>query len=366
MNIRTVLMTISLALSIVIGLALSRQNAGNAGASGSNPADGAKLVVGLSLDTLKEERWQGDRDRFVAECNKLGVDVKVEDANSDDSAQNKQVEALISLGVNVIVIVPHDGTAMAQAVEKANKAGIPVIAYDRLIKNCDLDLYLSFDNVRVGELQARYLLDHLPTPNKGRIVRIYGAPTDNNAKLFKEGQDNILKPLIDKGDITVVHEDWAENWKPENGKKITNAAITALNGKFDGILASNDGTAGGAVQSLIEAGLGGKILVTGQDAELAACQRIVAGTQTMTIYKPLKTLAAGAAEAAVTLAKHRPLIARQSVNNGRKDKGDVPAILFDVIAVDRDNMCKTVISDGFQKRDDVYSGIPEDKRPKCP
>ena len=356
MNIRTTLMAISLALSVLIGLALSRQNS-------SAAANIARPTVGLSLDTLKEERWQGDRDRFVRRCGELGADVKVEDANSDDSTQLKQVEALISLGVNVIVIVPHDGVAMGQAVEKANAAGIPVIAYDRLIKNCDLDLYLSFDNVRVGELQARYLLDHLPTPNKGRIVRIYGAPTDNNAKLFKEGQDNVLKPLIDKGDIAVVHEDWAEDWKPENGKKIANAAITQQNGKFDAILASNDGTASGAVQALVEAGLGGKVLVTGQDAELAACQRIVSGTQTMTIYKPLKTLATGAAEAAVTLAKRRPLIARSTVANGKKD---VPAILYDIIAVDRDNMMKTVISDGFQKFEEVYRGIPAEQRPKAP
>jgi D-xylose transport system substrate-binding protein len=349
-------MAISLALSVLIGLALSRQNTGSAASTG-------RPTVGLSLDTLKEERWQGDRDRFVKRCNELGADVKVEDANSDDSTQLKQVEALISLGVNVIVIVPHDGVAMAQAVDKANAAGIPVIAYDRLIKNCDLDLYLSFDNVRVGELQARYLIEHLQTPGRGRIARIYGAPTDNNAKLFKEGQDNILKPLIDKGDITVVHEDWAEDWKPENGKKITNAAITQQNGKFDAVLASNDGTASGAVQSLVEAGLGGKVLVTGQDAELAACQRIVSGTQTMTIYKPLKTLATGAAEAAVTLAKRRPLIARASVANGKKD---VPAILYDVVAVDRDNMMKTVVGDGFQKAEDVYRGVPEAQRPKAP
>src|SRR4051812_48131948 len=162
---------------------------------------------------------------------------------------------------------------MAKAVSTANTAGVPVIAYDRLIKNCDLDLYLSFDNIRVGEQQAKYLVDHLPTPGHGSIVRIYGSKTDNNAAMFKQGQDNILKPYIDRGDVKVMHEDWAEDWKPENGKRIMNAAITARGKNFDGVLASNDGVAGGAVQALLEEGLAGKVLVTGQDAELVACQR---------------------------------------------------------------------------------------------
>jgi D-xylose transport system substrate-binding protein len=358
MNIRTLLMTASLVLSVLIGLALARKGE----AESSSASKGDAIKIGLSLDTLKEARWQGDRDRFVACCKKLGADVLVECANSDDTLQMQNVEALINSRVKVLVIVPHNGMAMAEAVKKANEAGIPVIAYDRLIQNCDLDLYLSFDNVRVGELQAQFLVDRLKkSGGKGRVVRIYGAPTDNNAKLFKEGQDKVLKPLIDRGELTVVHEDWADDWKPENAKKITNAAITKLSGQFEAVLASNDGTAGGAIQALAEEGLAGKILVTGQDAELAACQRIVAGTQSMTIYKPLKTLANGAAETAVQLARAKPIIARQSVANGRKD---VPALLYDVVTVDCDNMVSSVINDEFQSYEDVYRGVPDDKRPK--
>ena len=355
MNARTTLMTISLALSILIGLALSRQNTAS--------RESSELTIGLSMDTLKEERWQGDRNRLEKKCEELGAKVVVESANSDDATQLQQVKALISRGVKALVIVPHDGKAMKTAVEEAHKAGIPVIAYDRLINDCDLDLYLSFDNVSVGKLQAQYLVDHLPTKGKGKIVRIYGAPTDNNAKLFKEGQDLVLQPLIDRGDIVVVHQDWAEDWKPENGKKIANAAITKFNGQFDAVLASNDGTASGAIQALTEAGLAGKILVTGQDAELAACQRIVGGTQTMTIYKPLQTLANGAAELAVKLAKREAIVANDTIANG---KIDVPAKLYKVIAVDKDNMVETVVKDGFQAFDQVYRGIPEEQRPKRP
>jgi D-xylose transport system substrate-binding protein len=172
--------------------------------------------------------------------------------------------------------------------------------------------------------------------------------------MLKTGQDEVLKPAIDKGDIQVIHEDWAEEWKPENGKKILNAAITAHGRELDAVLAANDGTAGGAIQGLTEEGIAGKVLVTGQDAELAALQRIAAGTQTMTIYKPLKVLAGNAAAAAVKLAKHEVVIAKATVNNG---KLDVPAILSETMAVDKSNLEATVIKDGFHTKDEIYRGL---------
>jgi D-xylose transport system substrate-binding protein len=360
MSLRNTLMVISLALSVVIGLVLSR--GGVDPAKASSPTKGA-VVIGLSLDTLKEARWQADRDLFVGRASELGATVLVQSANSEDTRQMQDVTALISRGVKVLVIVPHDATTMAKAVDAAHKANIPVMAYDRLIRDCDLDLYMSFDAIHVGELQAKYLLEHLPTPGKGRIVRVYGAPSDNNAKLFKEGQDAVLKPYIERGDIKVVHEDWAEDWKPENGKKIVNAAITNLGGKFDAVLATNDGTAGGAIQALTEEGLSGKILVTGQDAELAAVQRIAAGTQTMTIYKPLKKLALAAAETAVKMATGGVIVARSSTPNG---KIDVPSVLADVIPVDKGNLVESIVKDGFHSYDDVFRGVPESQRPRRP
>lgn len=340
MNPRLLLVTGSLILSVLIGATLARR-----GAPAATPGASAhaKPRIGLSLDTLKEERWQKDRDRFVSAAEKLGAEVLVQSANSDDTRQIQDVESLISNQVDVLVIVPHDGAAMARGVAAAKRAGIPVISYDRLITGADLDLYLSFDNVKVGELQAKYLVDHLPR-GKGRIIRIYGSKTDNNAKLFKQGQDNILQPLIDKGDIQVVFEDWALDWKTENAKKIVNAAITAHGKDVQGVLASNDGTAGGAVQALIEEGLAGTVLVTGQDAELAACQRIMRGTQTMTVYKPLHLLAEAAASAAVKMAKREVLIANGAVDNGFEE---VPSVLNDIIAVDKTNMLDTVVKDGF-------------------
>jgi D-xylose transport system substrate-binding protein len=346
MKTRLTLVVVSLVLSVLIGLSLGRQNTGATDATGSKG-----VRIGLSLDTLKEARWQADRDMFEKRAGELGATVQVLAANGDDTVQISDVEKLITAGVDVLVIVPHDGKAMAKAVQLAHEAGIPVIAYDRIIRDSDLDLYVSFDNLRVGELQAKFLVDHLPTPGRGRIVRIYGAKTDNNAALFKAGQDTVLDPLVKSGAITVLHEDWAEDWKPENAKRILNAAITAKGSRIDAVLASNDGTAGGAVQALSEEGLAGKVLVTGQDADLVALQRINAGTQTMTIYKPLHTLAQGAAELAVKMGSGKAVIAKQTVNNGSIE---VPSVLFDVVTVTKSNIEDTVVKDKLYTREDIF------------
>lgn len=347
-HLRLLLVAASLVLSVVIGLLLSRQ-----GRSGGERGPGpGKVVIGLSLDTLKEERWQRDRAAFVGRAKALGADVIDLSANSNDTQQVRDVESLITARVNVLVIVAHNGAAMAKAVGLSHAAGIPVIAYDRLIPDCDLDFYITFDAVKVGALQARYLVDHLKTPGRGRIVRLHGAKTDHNSHLIKRGQDEVLEPLIQRGDLQVVHEDWVDEWKPENAKRIVNAALTRLGGRsgpgLDGILTPNDGTAGGAVQALREEGLDGQVVVTGQDAELAACQRVLAGSQTMTVYKPLPKLAARAAEIAVAMARGRPVVARAETDNGRVP---VPSLFIDVIAVDKGNVSDTIVRDGFHSAD---------------
>ncbi len=356
MSIRNVLTLISLGLSVLIGLVMARGGKGQSSAASGK--DGP--LIGFSMDTLKEARWQADRDAFVKRAQELGARVDVQSANSDDTQQMRDVQSLLAAGAKVLVIAAHDGTAMGKAVDLAGKAGVPVIAYDRLITKSDLAMYLSFDNEHVGELQAKYLVDHL-SGGKGRIVCIYGSQADNNAKLFKAGQDKVLAPFVKRGDIQIVRADWAEDWKPENAKRITDAAITS--GRFDAVLASNDGTAGGAIQSLTEAGLAGKVLVTGQDSELAACQRIARGTQAMTIYKPIKSLAATAAEDAVKMATGKAIVAREVTPNG---KIDVPSVLEDVNVVTKDNMVQTVVKSGFHTYDEIYADVPANQRPPRP
>jgi D-xylose transport system substrate-binding protein len=319
----------------------------------------SRIKIGLSMDTLKEERWQKDRDLFVRECERLGVRVLVQAANSNDALQNSQAENLLTQGVQVLVVIPHNGKSMGSIVESAHKQGVPVLAYDRIINDCDLDRYISFDNVKVGELQAEYVLKRAP---RGNYVLIGGAPTDHNAVMFREGQMNVLKPAIQRGDVKVVADQWANDWLPVEALKIMENALTRNQNRVDAVVVSNDGTAGGAIQALAEQKLAGKVPVSGQDADLAACQRIVAGTQSMTVYKPIARLATKAAEVAVAMARKEPLKdATRPVNNGRKD---VPSILLPPVSVDRENLVSTVIADGYQGLEAVYKDVPKEQWPK--
>jgi D-xylose transport system substrate-binding protein len=310
------------------------------------------LKIGLLMDTLQTERWQHDRDAFVARCEKLGAKVLVQVANSNDATMNSQAENLLTQGVSVLVVVPHNGTAAATIVDAAHKANVKVIAYDRMIMNSDLDMYVSIDAVGVGARQAEYLVKRVP---KGNYVIIEGAPTDNNAALLRQGQMKVLQPYIDKGDIKIVGDQWAKDWLPVEALKIMENTLTRTGNKVDAVLSSNDGMAGGAIQALAEQKLAGKVIVTGQDADLAACQRIVEGTQTMTIYKSLTEEAYKAADIAVAMAKGEPITDKtQPMPNGKKD---VPSILLVPMSVDKENIDATIIADGFHKKEEVYKSV---------
>jgi D-xylose transport system substrate-binding protein len=318
------------------------------GTGGPGTAKTGPVRIGLSMDTLKEERWQRDRDLFVARAKELGAEVLVQSANGDDKAQVQQSENLLTQGVDVLVVIPHNGEVAATIVESARARNVPVVSYDRLIRSSEPALYVSFDNEKVGEMQARYLLERAP---KGNYVLIGGAPTDNNALLFRKGQMNVLKPAIDRGDVKVVSDQWAKDWLASEALRICEDALTKSNRDVVAVVASNDATAGGAVSALETAGVAGKVLVSGQDADLAGLQRIVAGTQSMTVYKPVHLLARRAAEAAVALARGEQVDAPARINNG---KVDVPSILLEPVVVDKANIDETVVKDGYQKKEAVY------------
>ena len=310
-----------------------------------------KIKIGLSMDSLRVERWQKDRDIFTAEAEKLGAEVIVQSADGDERRQNEQAENMITQGVDVLVVIPKDSVAASQIVQVAHAEGVKVIAYDRLIRESSPDLYISFDNEQVGYLQAEYLLRKKP---KGNYFLLGGAPTDNNAQLLRKGQMRALQAAIDGGDIRLVADGqhWAVNWDPRDALKKAEQVLTQTNNMVDAVVASNDGTAGGVIQALEGQNLAGSVIVSGQDAELAACQRIVKGTQTMTVYKPIHLIATKAAQAAVALAKGETIAeATQTVNNG---KIEVPSILLTPIQVDKDNLDAVVIKDGFHTREAVY------------
>jgi D-xylose transport system substrate-binding protein len=319
---------------------------------------GEPIYIGFSMDTLKEERWQRDKALVEARAKEVGAQLDVQVANGDDAVQVNQCNTMLTKGVDVLIVAPHNGDIAASIVEKAHAAGVPVISYDRLIKNSEPDLYVSHQVVKMGEMQGEYALKHVP---KGNYVLIGGAPTDNNAKLLRDGQMNILKPAIDRGDVKVISDQFAKEWKAEEAQRLTEDALTKTKNDIQAIVASNDGTAGGAVSALDVAGLTGKVLVTGQDAQLDAIQRIAKGTQTMTIYKPIKPLADSAVDSAIKLARGEALNAPDKINNG---KVDVPAILQVPQAVDKENLMSTVVKDGYHKYEDVYKDVPPDQRPK--
>jgi D-xylose transport system substrate-binding protein len=324
---------------------------------GGGRAPGGKVRIGFLLDTLKEERWQRDRDMFVKRANELGAEVLEQVANSDDSLQVQQAENVLTQGVDVLVVVPHNGEVAAAIVDSAKRQNVPVISYDRLIKNSDVDLYISYDNVKVGELQAKYLLERRP---KGNYIVIGGAPTDNNAQLFHQGEMNVLKPAADRGDIKIVYDQFSREWLASEAQKNVENALTQNNNDVVAVVAANDGTAGGAIAALEEQKLTDKVLVSGQDADLPAVRRIVEGTQAMTVYKPIAPLATKAAEVAVALAKGEKPQTTETVNNGKKD---VPSILLEPVVVDKSNVVDTVIKDGYHKMEDVYANVPRDKWP---
>ena len=313
--------------------------------------------IGFSMDTLKEERWQRDKALVEQRCKEVGAECEIQVANGDDAVQTKQCDNLLTKGVDVLIVAPHNGQIAASIVEAAHKQGVPVISYDRLIRNSDVDLYVSHQVVKIGQMQAQYALDHQP---KGNYVLIGGSPTDNNALLLRDGQMQVLKPAIDKGDIKVVTDQFAKEWKAEEALRITEDALTKTNNDIKAIVASNDGTAGGAISALPPQ-LVGKVLVTGQDAALDAVQRVVEGKQTMTIYKPIVPLANSAVDAAMKLARGEKVEAKDKINNG---KIDVPSILQEPIVVDKNNVMQTVIKDGYHKLEDVYKNVPKDQWPK--
>ncbi|MDT5271837.1 MAG: D-xylose transport system substrate-binding protein [Acidobacteriota bacterium] len=328
------------------------QPPGVPGGSGSGGTKTGPVRIGLSMDTLKEERWQRDRDLFVARAKELGAEVLVQSANGDDRVQVQQADNLLTQGVDVLVVIPHNGEVAATIVEAAKARNVPVISYDRLIRSSEPALYISFDNEKVGEMQADYLLKRAP---KGNYVLIGGAPTDNNALLFRKGQMNVLKPAIDRGDVKVVSDQWAKDWLASEALRICEDALTKSNRDVVAVVASNDATAGGAVSALETAGVAGKVLVSGQDADLAGLQRIIAGKQSMTVYKPVHLLARRAAEAAVALARGEKVDAPARINNG---KIDVPSILLEPVVVDKGNIDDTVVKDGYQKKEAIYQNAP--------
>ncbi|CAK9886658.1 MAG: D-xylose-binding periplasmic protein [Candidatus Erwinia impunctatus] len=313
----------------------------------TQPGYSKEVKIGMAIDDLRLERWQKDRDICVKKAESLGASVFVQSANGNEETQMAQIENMINRGVDVLVIIPYNGQVLSNVISEAKREGIKVLAYERMINDAEIDFYISFDNEKVGEMQAQSLVAQVPA---GNYFLMGGSPVDNNARLFRQGQMTVLKPLIDSGKVKVVGDQWVDGWLPENALKIMENALTANNNHIDAVVASNDATAGGAIQALAAQGLAGKVAISGQDADLAAVKRIVAGTQTMTVYKPISKLADEAADIAVQLGRGEKPKSNGQLNNGRKN---VESWLLTPVSVDKYNIDSTIIADGFHKKEDI-------------
>ncbi len=325
-----------------------------AGCGAAVPDDVAKpakqddrIQIGLSIDSFLIERWSRERDLFVSKAQELGAEVNVQNANGIVEEQIQQIRYFIDKKVDVIVVIAIDDIALKDAIAEAKREGIKVIAYDRPIRNANVDLYLSVDNERVGELMAEYIKNYIG--NEGTIIQVKGSPTDYNVQMVQEGFERILSTTK----IRVDYAEFSNGWVAENGFTVTDEYLKTGK-KPDAIMCGNDNLAAHAIRALIEHRLGGKVCVVGQDADLEACQRIVEGTQYMTVYKPVEKLAIKAAERSVDMANNVPLGLKDTFNDGSYD---VPYEKLDPIAVTKENMDE-VITGKYHQKNEIYLNVP--------
>ncbi len=340
------------------------------------PAAAEKTIIGLAFSDFATERWKNEEVLMRGLLEDKGYEVISQEANHDVKMQNDQIDNMVTQGAKVIIVIAEDGDAAATAVASAAAAGVKVIAYDRLIKSPDIAAYISFNNVAVGYNQADGVMKALDIENwdvaaKGpaRVVKMGGSPTDNNAILVRQGQDQILDPLEEAGKIEIVADQWVDNWDAAKAVTLMENILASIGNDVDAVVASNDGTALGALQAMKAQGLAGIVPISGQDATADGCNSIVKGEQTVTVFKDIRELSPLAVELADMLAKGEEpdlemyTLAELTLND--ELTGEVPCKFLPVVQVTKDNVYDVVVLSGFQAYDEVYRDIPDaDKPPK--
>lgn len=305
------------------------------------------MTIGICFDTFVVERWMRDRDVFSYTASELGAAVDVQNANGNLEKQKDQIKRFIKQKVDAIVIVPIDGNAITDLVVEAKDQGIKVIAYDRQIENADADLYISFDNEAVGRLMGQAIRDK--AGEEAKVLMICGPTSDSNVESVETG----FQEIVEESRLEVEDRVYIEGWKAENVSSYLNNNDAILD-DVDAIMCGNDNLAGEVVRILSEKQMAGRVAVVGQDADLEACQRIVEGTQLMTVYKSVETMAKQAAEQTIDL------IQGKEPNTGTCFDGtyQVPYIALEPQAVTKENMEEVIISSGFHLKEEVYMNIP--------
>jgi D-xylose transport system substrate-binding protein len=349
-----------------------------AGCGAGAPAGGGKTKIGLSFSDFATERWKNEEVLMRRLLEEKGYEVLSAEANHDVKLQNDQIDNMVSQGVKGLIVIAEDGDAVVTSVDKAADAGVKVIAYDRLIKTSKIAAYLSFDNVEVGRQQALGVMAAIDADNwdvaangPARVVQLAGSPTDNNATLFTKGQTEILQPYVDSGKIEIVAQQGIDNWDAANALKVMENILSAQGNDIDAVVASNDGTALGALQAMKAQGLAGTVPISGQDATADGSNSIVKGELTVSILKDIRNLSPLAVDVMDKLIKGESVsgmknftLAELTVDPSKT--GEVPCVFLEVQQVNKDNVFDLVVKSGFQSYDDVYRDIPEDQRPPKP
>jgi D-xylose transport system substrate-binding protein len=337
-----------------------------------------KVKVGLSFSDFATERWKNEETLMRKLLEEKGYEVISQEANHDVKLQNDQIDNMVAQGAKAIIVVAEDGDAASTAVSKAAKAGVKVVAYDRLIKTPDIAAYVSFNNVEVGRQQALGVMKAVDIEggkwtkdNPLKLVKLGGSPTDNNAILFRKGQDEIVDPYVEQGIIKVVADQWVDNWDAANALKLMENILTAQKNAIDAVVASNDGTALGALQALKAQKLAGVVPISGQDATADGCNSIVKGELTVSILKDIRNLSPLAVDLTDSLLKGEEVenlkeYTMAELTNDEAQQGKVMAYFLPVEQVNKDNVYELVVVSGFQTYEDVYRDIPEADRPPMP
>ena len=310
------------------------------------------LTIGVSWSNFQEERWKTDEAAIKSALDAAGAGYISSDAQSSSSKQLSDVESLIAQGADALIILAQDSQAIGPAVAAAAREGIPVVGYDRLIED-DRAFYLTFDNVEVGRMQARAVLEQMP---EGNYVMIKGSPTDPNADFLRGGQQEVLQEAIDSGKITIVGEAYTDAWLPANAQRNMEQILTAQDNQVDAVVASNDGTAGGAVAALTAQGMDG-IPVSGQDGDHAALNRVAKGTQTVSVWKDARELGKRAAEIAVAMAEGTEMSEIEGAEEWESPGGTMLwAQFLEPLPITKDNLT-AVVDAGWIEKDALCQGV---------
>ena len=345
--------------------------------SGSaEPASGQKTKVGLSFSDFATKRWKNEAVLMRKLLEEKGYEVLSQEANHDPKLQNDQIDKMVGQGAKALIVVAEDGDAVVTAVDKAADAGVKVIAYDRLIRSPKIAGYISFNNEEVGKQQADGVMKALfahydASKGPAKVVKLGGSITDNNAILIRKGQDSIIDQFVKDGKIEIVADQWVKDWDPATALKLMENILTGQENKVDAVVASNDGTALGALQALKAQGLAGIVPISGQGATADGCNSIVKKELTVSILKDIRNLSPAATDMADKLIKGIPVeglkeYTMAELTNDPTKAGNVMALLLPVQQVDNSNVFDLCVKNGFQKYDDVYRDIPEAQRPPKP